>query len=365
MKRYTKIFLLSVVLVFVLFLVYTPSCNGENEHGTFDLTMYVSITQVNLENHTVLANIDLDITGVSSIEIGGVQQVPDTVYVTFDDINLDKTNCSLSHNLGNGTYTYSCSLQGKYWYLYSYGELYPFDLNYVAFKLYPTLSYEINNTVYGFDYPISFNVIYQQVQFSGLSKVDLENAWQIAPTIDDGQTTVSLLRGEYISQFLIVIPLLGFLALVSCSVIFTNNKNHRLQLYSSVLVFAPVFLFAIQDFIPPRSSLSVAEFLGFALILSSILAFIFSMPKQKNEKRKCLADVAMLSFSLAISYFMGLWLFGRFLGLISIEITMYILTLTFAIPIILRLINYSDYKKEQTKNMKRQFGDYNPEDFAH
>jgi hypothetical protein len=340
MRKHVTVFLLLVVLIVVVsYSIHSPTCHGESESHKLDLIMWIEISDVNFENHTVLADVTFRIHSFP-------ENTTTKVYAKLDDIDLNMVECSRAGGLVNGTYDFQGEAKGTKWYLNFYGELYPFDLNYVVFRLYPSLEYEINDTIYGLDYPISFNTVEQQVQFSGLLKANLENTWQIKPVIEGGEITILLLRIEYVSQFLIIVPLFWFLTLVASVPILSNVKNTKIQFYSSVLVFTPIFIFAIQSFIPPRSSLSIPEFLGLILILSSASMFLSSLPKFRTEKAKCYSEVAGLISSWTFSYVISLWLFQRFLFLLPVTIIMVFLIVLYAVMVVLRFLNYYKYERE-------------------
>jgi hypothetical protein len=339
-KRLLTVGIVVCILLSVLFTIpVIPLCSGEKKTNSINLSMQIEIISLDLENHTVVAKV--------SLTIENFPENATKVYAMLDDINHDTVDCIITGGLVNGIYRFQNeSSTETSWYINYFGQLYPFDIGYVNFRLYPSLEYEINNTRYGLSQPISFNVLDEQVVYSGMADSSLVNTWQIEPINNGGEVTVNFVRYESVSQILVIVPLIWFLTLVAAVPLFTKNKKTKIQFYSSMLVFAPIFIFAIQSYIPTRSSLSFAEFLGLTLILSSASMFLFSLPKQRTEKNTCYFEVAGLALSWVFSYFMGLFLFFPFLLYLPIQVFFIILSSLYALMMILRIANYLKYEKK-------------------
>jgi len=307
------------------------------------VTMYVQISEINPANHTVLANVTLYMHNFP-------ENMTTNVLVRFENDDSYEVNCSRVGDPVNGTYDYKGEIDGKYWYLVTYGELYPSDLNFVNLKLNPDyLVGSINGTTYNPNWKYSFNVVDGAVNFYGFQWADFQNTWTTSPVNSGERLIIYFQRKELNPQYLIIAPLVWFLTLVASLPLLSANKTTKIQFYSSILVFAPIFIFAIQNFIPPRNSLSIPEYLSFILILSSTLMLIMTLPKYKNEKHKRNSEVVGLGLSMVISYALGLLLYWKFLFLaettLTISVVLIVLTLIFGIMAIFRELSYRRYVK--------------------
>jgi hypothetical protein len=235
---------LILFLVINVALLLCPSCKCQNEVPKLNISFDVNIDGINLANHTLTADV--------SIEIESFPENASDLQVKLNDISSDLINFSKAEGVVNGTQDFQGDLKGTYWYLNGQGQLYPFDFNIAVFQLIPNhVEYQINNSSYGSQY--TFNIVEQQVHFSGLSKGELESIWTISPSINGDKLNVKLDRNDPSAQLLIFSPLFWLLIVVASLPVLSSDRKTKLQFYSSIMVFAPIFLFAIQGFIPPRN----------------------------------------------------------------------------------------------------------------
>jgi hypothetical protein len=251
----------------------------------------------------------------------------------------------------------------------TYGELYPFDYNFINLKLNAEyLVGAINGTTYNLSWKYSLNVVEGTATFSGFRWKDFLNTWTPYTKPSGERLIVGFQRSEQNLQYLIIIPLMWFLTLVAfMPVCIGKKKSAVFQFYTSMLVFAPVFIFAIQSFIPPRNTLSIPEFLSFTLVLTSTLMIIVTLPKYKNAKQRSRYEVYGLLGSLAFPYTMGILLYKDFLNFsvsgIAVLFILVFLTVVFGAAAIIRLKEYEKYEKKKLEKWEKLFEEYNPKDY--
>ncbi len=264
------------------------------------LNPYFDIKDINLQNHTATVNLNLEVSGIKNVTINGISKQPNIICIQLGDSNNNEVNLTLAHDFGNGTYSYQGNIADENWYLYSMGEGYPYDVNAIEFRVLH-LDYFIGDTRYGataFD-DHTFQIGTAQSTFFGLNYVDLAGSWQIENKPNGEVLDILFARGDITPSFIIIMPLAWLLTIIVFSPTFTKDRGPKITLYSTVLVFAPMFIFAIQAFIPSRASPSIAEFLGVTLLLLSASLLIAVLPKFK--KNICLIMDISAFITVAIS----------------------------------------------------------------
>ena len=262
-KTHAIILLILLAVVSVLGLI--PICSGESVPVQLNVTMYVQIGDINPTNHTILANVTLYLHNFP-------ENSTTNVLLRFSNDDSYEVNCSRINEPSNGTYDFKGEINRKYWYLVTYGELYPSDLNFVNFRLNPDyLVGSTNGITYRPNWNYSINVTESAINFYGFQWADFQNTWSTSPVNSGEQLIIYFQRQELSPQYLIIVPLIWFLTLVASIPLLSVNKNTKIQFYSSMLVFAPIFIFAIESFIPPRSSLSIPELPNPNLVPPSLL----------------------------------------------------------------------------------------------
>lgn len=284
-------------------------------------TYYFEVKSVNLNNHTAIAKLDLELYGIQNVTLGEKSIHPDFVFVQITDSNNDVINCSLSGDYGNGTYSYKGTLNDVNWYLYNFGEGYPYDPTFIEVRIIG-LEYAMGQSRYGasvFD-NYSYNVGYTQVTFNGINYDDLQYTWKISKNQDADILHINFDRIWLTPTFIIMFPLIWLIGLVIFAPSLTNNRTHRITLYSSILVFAPMFIFAIQTFISPRGSPSVPEFMGVMLMLMSVMFLLAALPRRLTRAETLLLDSVIIITSFIFIGFFGIFVFIRLIIFQSLTI---------------------------------------------
>jgi hypothetical protein len=178
-----------------------------------------------------------------------------------------------------GRWNYQGESDQTTWLLDGIGETFPFD------------SYILRFDVHAIDYVgMNFTLASAEHQafFVGAKAYSLNDLWytnsSLIPisSISSSELDFSITR----SGGTVIVYFLEFLApIIACyyllgSTLMLNLKEHlneRLWVHVSLFVFVPIFLIAIRDFLPYRSTLSFPELLLVNLVLSNALFAIFSI----------------------------------------------------------------------------------------
>lgn len=304
---------------------------GQDLHR-FEMDMSVYIKNVHLDNNTASVNVNLWIRNFS-LEAS-------FVYVIFSNIDDYAVDCE--YQVGHaGKYQFLGKLTDKSWFLDGVGELFPFDFYIITFELHDLLEYRRNNTNYGLpQWSYYFNDEHTLVDFLGLHKSRLDDEWEIFDHVDDGTYEVFLFRKEEKPSYQFMFPLILIQALIALAPSLTDDKTMRVRLFSSVLVFSPMFILAIQNFIPPRNTLSIPEFLGVSLMFFSTSMIFASMISERNKKWGVLVDVGGIVISFLFFYLLKISIYSSVLPLLSlphIKIWFILIALIFLAAIVVRL----------------------------
>lgn len=166
------------------------------------------------------------------------------------------------------------------WLLDGAGETFPFD------------SYLLRFDVQGIeDVGSNFTLAStgQQAIFAGAKAYSLNDLWHtysniLIPisSISSNELSFSITRsiGTRTVDFLeFLAPTIACFYLLGATLMLDPKKelSERLTVYVSLFVFAPIFLIAIRDFLPYRSTLSFPELLLVNLVLSNAILTIFSI----------------------------------------------------------------------------------------
>jgi hypothetical protein len=295
-------------LLLVSFVIFTVSLTSnaicQQNSNELQVAMDVNILSVNVENNFVVAQISLTINGIRLYHIGNVTEVPSAIQVQV--MGIEKTydvNCTLSTDFGNDTFGYSGTITNTTLYLETHGEGYPVDPNLIRVMLYPEgLALTINGSQYGPEpeWNYHFRVEDQQISFTGVEATHLQNTWQIFPSPNGGELYVYLVRNSgWVPIMIINAPLGGLLLAAIFVTMICANKRLKTEIYLTILISCPVYLFSVQTFIPPRNFASMPEFIGIVLMLLSIALFLVSLlPKKIVFAGECLSFVIMTFFVL-------------------------------------------------------------------
>ncbi|MCJ7423418.1 hypothetical protein MUP01_04015 [Candidatus Bathyarchaeota archaeon] len=186
--------------------------------------------------------------------------------------------CNRTEQTLGGWYYQGESAQAT-WLLDGIGETFPFDSYILRFDVRYMEYVNTNFTLASTGHHAFFN---------GTKAYSLNDLWytnsNLIPTssISSKELSFSITR----SSGTITIYFLEFLApIIACyyllgSTLMLDLKKHlseRLWVHVSLFVFVPLFLLAIRDFLPYRSTLSFPEFLLVNLVLSNAIFAIFSI----------------------------------------------------------------------------------------
>lgn len=210
------------------------------------------------------------------------------------------------------------------WRIYGNGEAFPFDSYEAKFEIAPYFSYGADNrTVEVFQEldPDAYGnfFIWQKVWFTGEYEDLLISTWKTGENAEvpsektNSQEVIVRLERipeKYFLQF--VLPIVACYFLLGSSVLIRRKKDYihkRLRVYLPMFFFAPSFFFAIQNFLPHRSSLSLPEALLTNLVISCAVFAFFSMVPSESR----LWD--FLTVGLSVVIFLWLYISGFLKGL--------------------------------------------------
>jgi hypothetical protein len=272
---------------------------------------------MNWENHTALATVNFELIGIRNVTLNGVLKLPSIIYLQTSDSNNDEVSLTLAHDYGDGIYSYTGVLDNRNWYLYSMGEGYPYDVYAVELRV-QQLDFCFGNERYDASMLTNYSVNMGAVpsEFTGQDTAELKNTWQIENKPSNAVLDVLFARGDITASFIIITPLIWLLTIIALAPAFTKGRNTKITVYSSILVFAPMFVFAIQTFIPQRSTPSIAEFLGVTLMLLSASLLLSVLPNFKKQIALAMdaasfiviATAVAFTFPIVYSRLIGWWL---------------------------------------------------------
>jgi hypothetical protein len=329
----------------------------KNYSAKVDLECSFDVKSLNFENHTVTATLDLEIYGIQNQTIGGVSQKPNFIILQVSDSYNDELNCTFAHDFGNGTYSYRGILEDANWYLYSYGEGFPFDPNYLQFNIIH-MDFTIGNARYGastFE-NYSYNILKPKVEFSGINNIDLTNNWRIDFKINNEFLDVTFNRNSLTATLIIMTPLawLLFLSAIAPSII--EDRKTRIELYSALLVFTPMFIFAIESFIPARGSPSIPEFLSIVLLLLTTCFLSISLIKLDGE-RLLKGDKIIFEVLSPFIIILAVVYFSRLVAILwlSIFVIIGLLSALLVVGYYFRVTAFKKLKKREEDDAKAKF----------
>jgi hypothetical protein len=264
------VIILTCVLFFTIVFVSVLSCKAEESNRLF-VDADIHVTDINLQNHTVTADITFEIHGLKPLIVEGSLQEPRNILFTLDDMDFDVVSgdCQTDEN---GTCSAYGFIKGTNWYLSTKGEGYPFDMNLFVFGLANNnILYSINGTNYVTYIQLNYvcDWINQSIDFRGINTIDYENTWHTRIQVDGQQFYVLLNRNGDLGLYLTLIPQFFLIGLAIVVSNISVQRKNKIEFFTAILVFAPMFIFSIQTFIPPRISLAIPEFLAILLIILS------------------------------------------------------------------------------------------------
>jgi hypothetical protein len=363
LKMNTKrVVLIAVTLIVIIslftFSYYIISTNNQSIDITKQLSLmcYIDIKSVDLQNHTAFATFNIEIYGIQNLTLAGASKAPNITCLQVSDSYNDELNCTLAHDYGNGTYSYEGTLQDKNWYLYSMGEGYPYDPNFIQFNVLH-LDFIIDNTKYAANEfeNYSFKFLNPQVKFVGQNYIDLTANWQIENRIKGETLDVMFNRNTMIASLIIIAPIAWLLIVVTMAPALIEDRKTKIEVYSAIVVFSPMFIFAIQTFLPPRSAPSIAEFLTVILLLLATSFLLTSLPKW-DSKTSLKIDQWVFKLYIPIVAFMALISFMRVLSWsIGVDVVIGLLLVWLYIGKLIRVRVYDTQKRRKEEKERAQF----------
>ena len=162
------------------------------------------------------------------------------------------------------------------WPLRGSGEAYPFD------------SYRVNIAISRQFYIVqngTLSVFYPEATLRNVFNRDAQIETPESP-FWNAEFSISVGRNSSIIPIELMIPVLVSFFIVGFSVLLGDKINERLSVYVGLLFFSPIFLFAIQNYLPSRSTLSIPEIFIICLIVASALLCISVMVQSRFKSSK-------------------------------------------------------------------------------
>jgi hypothetical protein len=186
--------------------------------------------------------------------------------------------------------------------------------------------------------------------------VDLTNNWKIESKIQGEFLNVMFNRNSLTVSLIIMTPIAWLFTLAVFAPSLIEDWKTRIELYSALIVFTPMFIFAIQSFIPARGSPSIPEFLSVILLLLTTCFLLFSLPRMDDEKL-LKADKAIFWIAIAFTTVLSLAYFIRLIEMLwlSIFVVIGLLLLLLLTGYYFRIIYFEKRKKHQEAEEKRMF----------
>jgi hypothetical protein len=196
------------------------------------------------------------------------------------------------------------------WYLRGYGEDFPFD-NYfldvtfdeesVIWKvenssefLKPSATFAFNND------SVAVFIGSEAESLMGIWRTQHEN--RIPMVFSENRATVIISRNSLIPYYMLLLPIVLCFYVLGTSIFLERNKiEQRLTVYFSLFLFASPFLFAIQTFLPYRSTLSIPELLLVTLMVGNCIFIFMSIIPTESDLQGMIFD-AVAVFVSCISF---------------------------------------------------------------
>jgi hypothetical protein len=251
------------------------------------------------------------------------------VYVTGGG-SLVPILCSQTGQTRSG-WSYQGESAQMTWLLDGFGENFPFDSYTLNFYVYSV-------TYVGGNYTLASTGI--QAYFVGAKSYSLDDLWYTKnnriPISSNSQSEVdfSITRstGATVIYFLeFLAPIIACFYLLGATLMLDpkSQLSERLGVYVSLFVFAPLFLIAIRDFLPYRSTLSFPELLLVNLVISNAIFAIFNIVGRIRASQGGPQIIRLYRRERPVSFWDGM---GAVISLFFL-LTTYILTLIWKVNI--------------------------------
>lgn len=245
---------------------------------TFDVEFNVDIGDLDINDFT--ARIDL------RVSIRNASIVADTVTVGLRDIAEYEITLNRA-----ASGDYEGVAHEVLWYVRGVGEAFPYDYYILDVNIDPdSLRYTIGAQTYELS---EYVVVYSQgcsAGFLGVERVRLDNTWSIEGQTDGSGFQVYLLRRSAVFYFKFIFPLyiVNLVIFLTPAFMATNirNRSNNIRIYSALLIFAIGYLFTIQAYLPPRSTLSLPEYFSSLIIIISSIMMLSSLLDVEQPNRR-------------------------------------------------------------------------------
>ena len=207
------------------------------------------------------------------------------VEMMIDAGGIAIVSCSRG-GLGPNGWSYHGESDQTVWLLDGSGEVFPFDSYALRFRILWIDFVGENFTLLseghqaGFDGPRAYYLKdLWRTDTLGLIPIGGNETHEISFTIERSVNNLAVAFLEF------VVPIIACYYLLGSTLMLNPEKQlaERLRIYLSLFVFAPTFLFAIQKFLPYRSSLAFPELLLLNLVVSNAILGIFSVVGRQNR----------------------------------------------------------------------------------
>jgi len=251
------------------------TCNPDRStYSEKDLVFYAGINIRDIKPDQKLAIIDIDLW------IENFPYNASTIWVFFSLDAFPTIQCNKSP--GGPYFGWQTDIA---WPLYGSGELFPFDSYLMRFMVGELWYFE--NTAKKLSADARSQLTFRKEMSMVWTNQLLESTWQVPrfpeiPKIVPGFSQfmydfdIKIARRPLIPSLQFLVPIvLCYLFLGGSMLLPTQNLDTRLRVYLPLFVFSPTFFFAIQSYLPRRSSLSIPEFLlTYLIVCTSVFGFI-------------------------------------------------------------------------------------------
>jgi hypothetical protein len=270
-KNVFLILLLSLAISGYYF-VSTSHIGGGKASGVSQIQTYEEQSGQNFSLHywvEVSVNYVDYSNGYASLALWG--HVEDSTYPNATSVTIifDGDDSVLLKCDSSGGRTYDGYLQVDKWPLKGQGEMYPFDSYKLRFYISDQFYFIRNQTL---------ELLYPNATFD--KNILLRNIELLEPESQfyNAEFFVEVHRDSMMPFLQLLLPIVFCFFIIGGSVLIPRKElNSRLTLYLSLFVFFPIFLLAIQSFLPHRTSLSIIEILLVDALSTNALLTVISM----------------------------------------------------------------------------------------
>lgn len=270
------------ILIFITTVYLVASDESPHVYGesvpTFDVEFNMDIGDLDINDYT--ARIDLHVR-IRNASIGA-----DSITVGLRDITEYEITL-----VSTASGDFEGFAHEVLWFVRGVGEAFPYDYYILDVNIDPD---HLRYTSGPESYELSeYAVVYDQrsmAKFLGTDRVRLDNTWSIEGQTDASGYHVYLLRRSAVFYFKFIFPLyiVNLVIFLTPAFMATNirNRGNNIRIYSALLIFAIGYLFTIQPYLPPRSTLSLPEYFSSLIIIISSIMMLSSLLDVEQLNRR-------------------------------------------------------------------------------